>query len=185
MRLREWRPLAPAGDLRSIVLHWTARDYETVSPAYHVCLRGVSEITVVTTHDPRANMRDVRAEPSLPYAAHTAGRNSYALGIAVCAMGGATPTDFGPFPLTQPQLEALALVARAYCDAYAIPLAAVRTHAEYALVDGYFGADSPDVRWDIARLAARRAPLEPAEATATGDELRARIAAARFPGGPP
>jgi hypothetical protein len=163
--------------LRSISLHWTAHDYEAVFPAYHFCLRGVSEILVAATHDLRANMRDVRREPERPYAAHTAGRNSWSIGLAVCAMAGARPSDFGPFPLREAQIDALCAVARRLAVAYAIPLAAIRTHAEAALEDGYFGAGGDDERWDIARLAPRPEPLTPSEAAATGDLLRARIAA--------
>ena len=179
MRLRDWRPAPPAGELRSISLHWTAGDYEAVFPAYHFCLRGVSEIEVVQTHDLRANMRDLRADPSEPYAAHTLGRNSWSIGIAVCGMGGARPSDFGSYPLTAAQIDALCVVARGLADAYAIPLAAIRTHAEAALEDGYFGAGDDDLRWDIARLEARAEPLEEREAVLTGDVLRARIAAVR------
>ncbi len=177
VRLRDWRPDFPAGELRSISLHWTAHDYETVFPAYHFCLRGVSDIVVVQTNDLRCNMRDVRTGDQ-PYAAHTAGRNSWSIGLAVCAMGGALPSDFGPHPLVATQVDALCTLARRLADAYRIPLDAVRTHAEAALEDGYFGA-GPDQRWDIARLAPSPEPLEPADALRTGAELRARIARAR------
>jgi N-acetylmuramoyl-L-alanine amidase len=136
-------------------------------------------LEVVQTADLRGNMRDLRADPSGPYAAHTAGRNSWSIGIAVCAMADARPDDFGRYPLLDAQIGGLCAVARTLADAYGIPLAAIRTHAEAALDDGYFGASGPDERWDIARLAARREPLEPHEATATGDALRARIAAVR------
>jgi hypothetical protein len=179
VRLRDWRPVCPEGELRSISLHWTAYDYEAVFPAYHFCVRGVSVLEVVQTADLRGNMRDLRADPSGPYAAHTAGRNSWSIGIAVCAMADARPDDFGRYPLLDAQIGGLCAVARTLADAYGIPLAAIRTHAEAALDDGYFGASGPDERWDIARLAARREPLEPHEATATGDALRARIAAVR------
>jgi hypothetical protein len=165
--------------LRSISLHWTAHDYEAVFPAYHFCLRGVSDVLVVPTHDLRANMRDVRREPERPYAAHTAGHNSWSIGIAICGMAGATPSDFGPFPLTGAQIDALCVVARTLADVYAIAPGGIRTHAEAALEDGYFGADGADQRWDIARLAPRAEPLAPGEAIATGDFLRARIAAVR------
>jgi hypothetical protein len=167
----------PPGDLRSIALHWTGGDYEAVFPAYHFCLRGSVEVEVVATYDLRANMRDLRAAPEPPYAAHVAGRNSWSVGIAICAMGGATPTDFGRWPLTSAQIDALARVARIVADTYAIPPAAIRTHAEAALEDGYFGSGD-EQRWDIARLAAQAAPLAPAEARATGNFLRERIAAA-------
>jgi hypothetical protein len=178
VRVREWQPALPSGDVRSIALHWTAGDYEAVFPAYHFCLRGSDDVELVATHDLRANMRDLRGADPGPYAAHVAGRNSWSVGIAVCAMGGATPADFGRWPITPAQVEALALVARIVARAYAVPLAAIRTHAEAALEDGYFGAGDDDRRWDIARLEPREDPLTPAEATAVGNFLRARIAAA-------
>ncbi len=176
VRVRDWQPQLPAGDVRSIVLHWTAGDYDAVFPAYHLCLRGPDDVYVVQTHDLRANMRDVRADEA-PYAAHVAGRNSWSVGIAVCAMGGATPANFGRWPITLAQTEALARVAGIVARAYALPLAAIRTHAEAALDDGYFGAGDDDGRWDIARLAPSAAPLEASEATAVGNFLRERIAA--------
>ncbi len=167
------------GELRSISLHWTAHDYEAVFPAYHFCLQGVSEVLVVATHDLRANMRDVRGEHGRPYAAHTFGRNSWSIGLAVCAMADARPDDFGRFPLLDVQVEALCRVARTLAGAYGIANEAIRTHAEAALEDGYFGAGDDEQRWDIARLAPGPEPLEPREARATGDLLRARIAGAR------
>lgn len=169
----------PAGDLRSISLHWTAHDYEAVFPAYHYCLSRPDEVLIHHTHDLRENMRDVRLDPSLPYAAHTAGRNSWSIGVAVAAMRGATPSDFGGCPLTEPQLDALCRVAAALASSYRIGVAAIRTHAEAALDDGYFGAGTGDehLRWDIARLRPSPEPLLPAEATATGDWFRERIAA--------
>ncbi len=171
----------PPGDIRSIYLHWTAGDYTTTYPAYHVCVgldeRGAPRAFV--THDVRANMRDVRAGDA-PYAAHTAGRNAFAIGVAICGMRDATPHDFGAYPLRDDLVDLTCATVAAACAAYAIPLdpAHVLTHAEAAVVDGYFG-DAAEQRWDIARFAAGDAPLEPGEARAAGDVLRARVAAAR------
>jgi hypothetical protein len=92
-------------------------------------------------------------------------------------MAGATPNDFGVAPLTGPQLTALCTVAARLAAAYGIANAAIRTHAEAALEDGYFGAGD-EQRWDIARLAPAASPLVPADALRTGAELRARIAVA-------
>lgn len=166
----------PAGDLRAISLHWTAGDYETVYPAYHFCVSGAAGPRVHHTHDLRENMRDVRADPALPYAAHTRGRNSWSIGIAVAAMRDATPSDFGAFPVGAAQLDALCRVAARLARFYAIDPGAIRTHAEAALEDGYFGAGGDDLRWDIARLRPSAAPLAPDEATATGEWFRTRIA---------
>jgi hypothetical protein len=170
----------PPGDLRFIYLHWTAGDYATTYPAYHFCiaLGADGAPALVATHDLRANMRDVRGAAP-PYAAHTAGRNSYAIGIAVCGMADATPHDFGAYPLREDLLGLACETAARLCARYAIPIDArfVRTHAEAALDDGYFGAGEEE-RWDIARLAPSPEPLEARDAARVGDALRARIAAA-------
>ncbi len=165
----------PDGTLRGVMLHWTAGDYERVFSAYHFCLLGAADVRVAQTCDLRANMVDVRSATA-PYAAHTAGRNSYTAGIAICAMESAQPSDFGRYPLTGAQIDAACIVAAALVKHYAIALSAVRTHAEAALEDGYFGAGGADLRWDIARLAPAGGPLQPAEAATTGDYLRARVA---------
>lgn len=172
-------PIFVPGDLRSIYLHWTAGDYRTTYPAYHYCvaLTGDGAVTVVATHDVRANMRDVRTGDGA-YAAHTAGRNAFALGLAICGMAGATPSDFGSFPLREDLVAAMCELAARAAHAYGIPIEAARvmTHAEAALVDGYFGSGA-DERWDIARLRPEPRPLAPDDARRTGDELRARMRA--------
>ena len=91
----------------------------------------------------------------------------------------AQPSDFGRYPLVDAQIDALCIVARTLAEAYGIPPAAIRTHAEAALEDGYFGAGGDELRWDIARLEPRAEPLAEREAALTGDVLRARIAAVR------
>ncbi len=174
--IRDWRPELPPGELRSISLHWTAGDYEQVFAAYHFVVSGPDDVLVHHTHDLRENMRDVRLDPSLPYAAHTARRNSWSIGLSVAAMHGATPSDFGAYPITTPQLDALCRVAATLAAFYGIEVANVRTHAEAALDDGYFGAGGESSRWDIARLRPAPEPLRPDEATATGDWFRSRIA---------
>lgn len=174
--LREWSPDLPEGELRAISLHWTGHAYDEVFPAYHFCISRPDDVLVHQTHDLRENMRDVQRDAAAPYAPHTRGRNSWAIGLAIAAMHEATPHDFGPYPITEPQLAALCEVAARLAAFYRIPAGAIRTHAEAALEDGYFGA-GPDQRWDIARLRPAPEPLRPAEATQTGDWFRARIEA--------
>jgi hypothetical protein len=171
----------PPGDLRYVYLHWTGGDYRTTFDAYHLCVGfdGTSPF-VRLTHDPRDNMRDVRlASEASAYAAHTAGRNSYALGVAACAMRDATPHDFGDYPLRDDALALLCATVAAACRFYGIPIDAahVRTHAEAAVEDNYFGCGD-DERWDIARLQPASQALVPRDAATVGDALRARIAAA-------
>ncbi|GAC1444481.1 MAG: hypothetical protein NVS2B8_02170 [Vulcanimicrobiaceae bacterium] len=161
-------------------LHWTGDDYRTVFPAYHFCiaLGDDDRPTVVATHDLRANMRDVRAGDA-PYAAHTRGRNSYAIGVSVCGMRDATPNDFGRFPLRDDSVRLMCALVADLARTYAIVVGAdtIRTHAEAALDDGYFGAGD-DERWDIARLHASDSPLVAGDARIVGDRLRERIARA-------
>jgi hypothetical protein len=170
----------PAGDLRFVYLHWTAADYTETFAAYHFCVGfDGSASFVAQTHDLRDNMRDVRLPAGAPYAAHTAGRNSYAIGVAACGMRGAAPDDFGAFALRPDALALLCATVAKACRFYGIAIDAehVRTHAEAAVDDGYFGCGE-DERWDIARLEPNSTPLVAADAARAGDELRLRIRAA-------
>ena len=167
------------GDLRYVYLHWTGGDRETVYDAYHVCVaRSAAGLDVVLSHDVRDNMRDVAGGSDLAYAAHTAGRNSFALGVAVCGMRDASPSHFGAYPLEDDALGLACEVIAGACAFYGIPVDErhVRTHAEAAVEDGYFGCGD-DERWDVARFAPSAAPLVAAEAFAAGNALRERIRA--------
>jgi hypothetical protein len=168
----------PPGELRYVYLHWTAGAYGEVFDAYHFCagLDEREQACVFATRDLRANMRDVRSATPGSYATHTAGHNSYAIGLAACGMLGATPHDFGRYPLRDDLLALVCATAARLCTFYAIAVDAehVRTHAEAALEDGYFGA-GPDERWDIARLRPSAQPLAAAEAREVGDLLRERV----------
>lgn len=173
--IAQWRPSFPPGRLEALYLHWSAGDYTTVFPSYHFCITTIGgRPFVVETHDVSANMRDLSAGGT--YAAHTLGRNAFAAGISVMGMAGATPVDFGLYPIGALSIDALCRVGAAIADAYNIPIDAdhVMTHAEAAIIDGYFGAGE-DERWDIARLHPQDGPLIPQDALDTGEELRRTI----------
>jgi hypothetical protein len=176
--LRDWRPTLPRLDLRTIVLHWTADDDATTHAAYHFVVTTAGGVPRVHATAPLAwNARDVRTDAG-PYAAHVAGRNSHAIGIALAAMRDAVPGDFGDYATTPDGLDALCAVAAHLARGYAIPIVRERvfTHAEAAVADGYFGAGA-DERWDIARFHAEARPLAAEDARIAGDALRKRIAA--------
>lgn len=177
-KLHEWTPALPQGRIERIYTHWSAHDYRSVFPAYHFCVatNEADEILVVNTHDVRENMRDVYEAPDEPYAAHTRGRNSYAIGISIMAMQGATPENFGSFPLTQPLIDGLCLLGAKLAKYYGVPIDAdhMMSHAEAALHDGYFGT-APEERWDIARLREENRPLVPQDGIDVGEELRSRM----------
>ncbi len=171
-------PSLPEGRIERLYTHWSAHDYESVFPAYHFCIAAMPDgrILVVNTHDVRENMRDIGEHPDRPYAAHTRGRNSFAIGLSAMAMQGATPHDFGEYALTQPLIDGLCLVAAQLAATYGVPIDAehVMSHAEAALHDGYFG-NADEQRWDIARLAAEPRPLVDRDAIETGERLRERM----------
>lgn len=179
-KLADWTPSFPPGRIERIYTHWSAHDYASVFPAYHYCvaLDAGGEIVVVNTHDLRENMRNVYDAPDEPYAAHTRGRNSFAAGISIMAMNGASPEDFGAHPLTNELVEALCTVGARLAVHYGVPIDAehVMSHAEAAVIDGYFG-NGDEERWDIARLHADARPLTENDALEVGEELRARMRA--------
>jgi len=181
--LHAWKPDI-LGRIEHIYTHWSAHDYESVYPAYHFCIamRANGEIVVVNTHDVRENMRNVYEEPERPYAQHTRNRNSFALGISIMGMEGATPSDFGKYPLTEELVNALCVVGGKLAEFYKVPIDAdhIMSHAEAGVREGYFGA-APEQRWDIARLVPSPAPLVEQEAIDVGNELRARMRAVASP----
>lgn len=159
-------------------MHWSAGDYTTTYPAYHYCITWDGEAAhVVNTRDLRENMRDVYFDDERPYAAHTSRRNAYSAGLSVMGMHGATPANFGEFPLRPECIDAMCSLAAELAAAFDIDVDSdhIMTHAEAAILDGYFGV-AENQRWDGARIAPSVAPLTPDEAIRTGDELRARIA---------
>ena len=173
--LDEWPAIFPAGRIERIYLHWSGGDRTSVFDAYHFCVAETAAgITVVETHDLRANMRDVSADPTLPYAQHTAGRNSFAAGLSIMGMEAARPDDFGRYPITADGIAALCSVIARLAVFYGIPLDAehVMTHAEAAILDGYYGLHEIDERWDLARLSARPERLTEQDAREAGAQLR-------------
>ena len=177
-KLSGWAPVLPEGRIERIYTHWSAHDYRSVFPAYHFCIAtsDAGELLVVNTHDVRENMRNVYDAPDDPYAAHTRGRNSFALGISIMAMEQSRPDDFGRYPLTEPLIDGLCVVGAKLAKFYGVEIDSdrVMSHAEAALHDGYFGT-RPEERWDIARLRAEPRALVPQDAIDVGEELRLRM----------
>jgi hypothetical protein len=177
-KISEWTLDLPQGRIEHIYTHWSAHGYHKVFPAYHFCVATTEpgEIVVVNTHDVRENMRNVYDTPEQPYAAHTRGRNSFAIGISIMSMEGAKPDDFGAYPLTEDLIDGLCLLGARLAKFYNVPIEAdhVMSHAEAALRDGYYGT-LPEQRWDIARLRPEARPLVPQDGIDVGEELRSRM----------
>lgn len=136
----------PRGVCHGVVFHWSAGRYTTHFPHYHICVLGPPhDGQIVFSHPIQNNLRQIRAGDI--YAAHTKGRNSYRLAVSAMAMYGATMTHPGAYPVTERQVETLAAVAGLMVVRYNLDIESVRTHYEWAIVDGYY----PN-RWDFMRL---------------------------------
>ena len=169
-------PDIPEGDIHRIYLHWAVAPFGCTFTDYNFMVNLINGQWVIqTTGDPRDNVPGLTNKP---VHSHTWHRNSYALGIAIGGMDGATTSNFGPDAVQLHELEVLcaaaATVAKAYGVQANLPVGitmrehTIMTHAECAAQDGYFGE-----RWDLARF--EPGPISPEIARAHGDLLRKRI----------
>lgn len=130
-----------------MTLHWGANWYGNTSDHYHINILG--DGTIYSDYD---NL-DV-------YCEHTWLRNTGNIGISLSCMGdGGIWKDgtiqWGSAPPTDEQIETLAKVVNAICKGagWDIDVDRVRTHAEWAEIDGYGINDSdPDMRWDLLHI---------------------------------
>ena len=168
---------------KRITFHWTAGNYEPNSD-------DKSDYHYLVAYNPQSKVAEVRKQhPTAQLLPHTYKQNTDNIGISMCAMLSATPANYGKQPITPLQVEAAAFVASQVAIAKGVALAKIRTHAEYAMDDAYFlgnekGKDrygflvKGDTRWDvILKASTKNAQQLRAEATASADQLRARVEA--------
>lgn len=137
------------GRINKLYLHWTAGRYDQVFDDYHLNIGPEGEIFLTCEE-----FSDLKQ--------HTWRRNSGALGIALCCGYKAmayrrsdSPSplvDFGPYPPTQKQIEALAIVIAVITHTMELDIneETVLTHQEVASLDGYGpGSGDPETRWDL------------------------------------
>jgi len=99
---------------------------------------------------------------------HCWNRNRDLVGLTVCGMFRATSNDWGGYPILPEQIDELCLAAAEVAYLKKIDTSNIKTHAEWALIDGYY----PD-RWDLAVL--EQGCVSPSIVHKTGNELRKRI----------
>ena len=138
--------LKAKGKIKHLYLHWTAGYYGQVYDNYHINIDKDGEVYITC--------RELYQEKS-----HTFMRNTDGIGIALCCGVGArfagnSPKgiDFGENSPTMMQIEKMAQVTAILADALDLPIkfAAVATHAEVAIVDGYGPlSDDEQKRWDL------------------------------------
>lgn len=151
---------------KGISLHWTAGLYranEREKSLYH---GGVEVVDGFAVFD---KWNNYYLSPG-----HTHGRNTDLIGLTICGMANATEAKWGNYPITKGQIEALCLAAAEIATLKKIPYMKIKTHAEYAILDGYgIHSGDPETRWDLARL--EQGQLTREIAVKTGAELRTKI----------
>ena len=154
-------PALEAGQaLNHIYMHWRVSTYFGDCLDYNILVKDTGKrfIAEIET-DPLLNATE---PPQAGYAAHTAGRNGQAIGVSVDAMMSAEPGNFGQYPPTLQETEVMLAAVGACGHKYGLDLAdhsVCMTHAEAAILDGYFPGDpavagnplsGPPYRWDWA-----------------------------------
>lgn len=172
-------PSISVGDIRRVYLHWAVAPFGCTFKDYNFMVNLVNGKWVIqTTGDPRDNVPGLTSAPTH---SHTWHRNSWALGIAIGGMDGATQSNFGKDAVELHELEYLCAAAAIVCKKYGVQAndyaskgqtgpheMTVMTHAEAAIQDGYFGE-----RWDLAEF--EPGPISISGAYYHGDLLRRRI----------
>lgn len=168
---------------KRITFHWTAGNYEPNS-------LDKSDYHFLVAYNAQSGVAEVRKQhPTDQRLPHTYRQNTDNIGISMCAMHLASTGNYGKQPITPLQVEAAAFVASQVALVKGIELSAIRTHAEYAMDDGYFlgnerGNDrwgdpvDGQTRWDVILQASKKKPTElQAVAKASADQLRERVQA--------
>jgi N-acetyl-anhydromuramyl-L-alanine amidase AmpD len=141
--------------MKRIVTHWTAGGYIPRNDelrAYHILIDGNGRLHR-GTYSIADNARDVTTAGG-HYAQHVHRANSWAIGVTVCAMSGATSkTRLGESPMTRRQWEKMIAVTSELCTFYRIPIndKTVLGHGEVATKLGIYQAGRVDpliLPWD-------------------------------------
>lgn len=156
----------PHCQMERVILHWSAG-------AYHPDQDDFEHYHLMIDRDGKISRGDHSIADNVStadddYAAHTRGCNTGSVGIAVCAMTGATQFPFhaGPCPVTREQWNQLILAAAELCRAYGIPAEQHRllTHGEVQPILGI----PQNGKWDLLQLPFETAGSPP-------HELRTRV----------
>lgn len=120
----------PPANAKRIITHWTGGAYRASDidkEHYHFLIQ--ADLQVIRG---RWTPADQDSTKGGRYAAHTRRKNTASLGIAVCAMAGATPPTragaegrpaaFGPFPMSEDQWTRMAQLAAILANRYNIPV---------------------------------------------------------------
>lgn len=155
--------------LKRIIAHWTVGKYTANSidkKHYHFVVEETGKI-IDCVHKPESNIRPSKGN----YAAHCLNCNTGSIGISMASMFGAkSQTNFGDYPFTERQFNAMCKKIAELCVEYNISVSpmTVLSHAE---VEPTLGIKQRG-KWDFTVI-----PFMPKVkgARACGDEMRKRV----------
>jgi hypothetical protein len=166
-----WLPICPSGAIRRVIAHWSAGTHtpsDLDRQHYHLLIDAEGKLHR-GLHSIAANVDCADGR----YAAHTRGANTGAIGIALCAMGGAIRLPFRPgkWPITRVQWNSLLLACADLCDFYALEPTPTRLlmHCE---AGKFLGARQLG-KWDVSVLCHDRGEWK---GITPGEEMRLRVA---------
>ncbi len=81
-----------------VFLHWAASKYNGASPSYHATVQGSGKVIKTRDYNTFGG-------------GHTHGQNSEGIGLSLAAMAGASPENFGQYPVKSIQYENMAKLA--------------------------------------------------------------------------
>lgn len=166
-------PDVEAGLIARISLHWAAMKYgwavDLAAKGDVIPYNVVADIDangsflLVQGMNPGLNARQIGADGEtmdVTYCGSCWHRNSHAVAASISALANGSAADFGPYPLTEHLVDAMCAGAAALCTKYRIDASDPKTcytHAEAAILDGYFWGDPTpdgDTRGDLCVLEA-------------------------------
>lgn len=168
----EWMPKVRTGQIRRLVLHWTAGanfPSEEDKEHYHIVIDRVGKL-----HRGDHSILDNVNCADDDYAAHTYQANTGSIGLALCGMAGANQKPFAPgkYPINATQWNQALLAAADLCRAYELqPIRhELMMHHEAWQVIGTRNLGKWDISVRTWTPPERWAKMSPAE------ELRSRVA---------
>lgn len=136
--------------MKRIILHWTGgtrKANETDREHYHFLVEGDGKVVAGDcTPEDNINVQDHR------YAAHTRGANRDSLGVALCAMFGATgPKAVGRHAITHVQWDAFIALLKDLTRKYKIPVTpqTILSHAEVQATLGIQQRGKVDISYGV------------------------------------
>ena len=142
-------------NFKTIIIHWTGSDYDSVSPDYHLNIGQDGSVYKTCW-----SFNEIKP--------HTVNKNKDTIGIALdCGLGAEYKSMnkifFGTCPPTSLQILSLVWLVAGICFYMGIDINSrtVKTHFELAVSEGYGpSSDAEQSRWDLAKMPDTAIPRE-------------------------